>query len=86
MPQMKEHIIVAKQLGIPNIGVFLNKCDQFDGDDLEFEFIEEEVRELLMMYGFDGESIPFVRGSGLCALEGHDPAGVCTNAVIDKEQ
>lgn len=81
MPQTKEHIIIAKQLGIPNIVVFLNKCDQIDEDE-QLEYVEEEVREMLMMYGFDGESIPFVRGSGLCALEGHDPAGVYTNAVI----
>lgn len=81
LPQTKEHIIIAKQLGIPNIVVFLNKCDQFDEDE-QLEFIEEEVRELLMVYGFDGESIPFVRGSGLCVLEGHDPAGVYTNAVF----
>jgi elongation factor Tu len=81
MPQTKEHIIIAKQLGIPNIVVFLNKCDQEQDDEL-LELVEEEVRGMLTMYGFDGGSTPFVRGSGLGALEGPDPTGVFTNAVI----
>jgi elongation factor Tu len=81
MPQTKEHVIIAKQLGIPNIVVFLNKCDQLSDDEM-LELVEQEVREVLTMYGFDGGSAPFVHGSGKSALEGPDPAGVYTNAVI----
>ena len=68
MPQTREHILLAKQVGVPNIVVFLNKQDQVDDDEL-LELVELEVRELLTQYDFPGEDIPFVSGSALRALE-----------------
>ncbi|MEX0652116.1 MAG: elongation factor Tu [Candidatus Paceibacterota bacterium] len=68
MPQTREHILLAKQVGVPKIIVFLNKVDQVDDNDL-VDLVEEEVRELLTKYDFDGENAPIVRGSGLKALE-----------------
>lgn len=68
MPQTREHILLAKQVGVPNIVVFLNKQDQVEDDELR-ELVELEVRELLEKYDFPGESIPFVAGSALLALE-----------------
>lgn len=71
MPQTREHILLAKQVGVPNIVVFLNKADQLDEDEKEElkELVELEVRELLAGYDFPGEDIPFVSGSALKALE-----------------
>ena len=68
MPQTREHILLAKQVGVPKIIVFLNKVDQVDDNDL-VDLVEEEVRELLTQYEFDGENAPVIRGSGLKALE-----------------
>ena len=68
MPQTREHILLAKQVGVPKIIVFLNKVDQVDDNDL-IDLVEEEVRELLTKYDFDGENAPVIRGSGLKALE-----------------
>lgn len=68
MPQTREHILLAKQVGVPNIVVFLNKQDQVEDDELR-ELVELEVRELLEKYDFPGDSIPFVAGSALLALE-----------------
>nr|QCI05666.1 Translation elongation factor Tu [Cryptopleura ramosa] len=71
MPQTREHILLAKQVGVPNIVVFLNKQDQLeddDGDELQ-ELVELEVREVLTKYDFPGETIPFTAGSALLALE-----------------
>ncbi len=68
MPQTREHILLAKQVGVPKIIVFLNKVDQVDDNDL-VDLVEEEVRELLTKYDFDGENAPVIRGSGLKALE-----------------
>ncbi len=68
MPQTREHILLAKQVGVPKIIVFLNKCDMVDDNDL-IEMVEEEVRELLTKQGFDGAGAPVIRGSGLKALE-----------------
>ena len=68
MPQTREHILLAKQVGVPKIIVFLNKVDQVDDNDL-VDLVEEEVRELLTKYEFDGENAPVIRGSGLKALE-----------------
>ncbi|AFZ64235.1 elongation factor Tu (chloroplast) [Nannochloropsis gaditana] len=68
MPQTREHILLAKQVGVPHIVVFLNKADQVDDDEL-LELVELEVRELLSNYDFPGEEIPFVSGSALMALE-----------------
>jgi elongation factor Tu len=68
MPQTREHILLAKQVGVPKIIVFLNKVDQVDDNDL-VDLVEEEVRELLTQYEFDGENAPVIRGSGLKALD-----------------
>jgi len=68
MPQTREHILLAKQVGVPNIIVFLNKIDMVDDKDL-IDLVEEEVRELLTKYEFDGENAPIIRGSALKALE-----------------
>jgi elongation factor Tu len=72
MPQTREHILLAKQVGVPQIVVFLNKCDMVDDADM-IELVEEEVRELLTKNGFDGANAPIIRGSALKGLEG-DPA------------
>nr|QUE30013.1 tufA [Erythrocladia irregularis] len=68
MPQTREHILLAKQVGVPNVVVFLNKQDQVDDDEL-LELVELEVRELLSQYDFPGDDIPFITGSALLALE-----------------
>jgi len=68
MPQTREHILLAKQVGVPKIIVFLNKVDMVDDKDL-IDLVEEEVRELLEKQGFDGKNAPVIRGSGLKALE-----------------
>jgi elongation factor Tu len=69
MPQTREHILLAKQVGVPQIVVFLNKCDMVAEADL-LDLVEEEVRELLTKNGFDGKGAPVIRGSALKALEG----------------
>eukprot|EP00302_Diacronema_sp_CCMP2436_P013272 CAMPEP_0179864290 /NCGR_PEP_ID=MMETSP0982-20121206/16079_1 /TAXON_ID=483367 /ORGANISM="non described non described, Strain CCMP 2436" /LENGTH=413 /DNA_ID=CAMNT_0021752615 /DNA_START=11 /DNA_END=1252 /DNA_ORIENTATION=- len=71
MPQTREHVLLAQQVGIPSMVVFLNKVDQVDDDEL-IELVEMEVRELLNQYKFPGDEIPIVRGSALAALEGRD--------------
>ncbi|OGZ04024.1 MAG: translation elongation factor Tu [Candidatus Lloydbacteria bacterium RIFCSPHIGHO2_01_FULL_41_20] len=68
MPQTREHVLLARQVGVPKIVVFLNKCDMVDDKDL-IDLVEEEVRELLTKQGFDGAGTPVIRGSGLKALE-----------------
>ena len=72
MPQTREHILLARQVGVPRIVVFLNKCDMVDDEEL-IELVELELRELLSKYDFDGDNIPIVRGSALKALESEDP-------------
>ena len=72
MPQTREHILLARQVGVPKIVVFLNKCAMVDDEEL-IDLVEREVRELLDEYGFDGDNCPIIRGSALKALEG-DPA------------
>src|SRR5512143_3305317 len=69
MPQTKEHILLARQVGVPAIVVFLNKCDMVDDPEL-LELVEVEIRDLLSEYEFPGDDIPFVTGSALKALEG----------------
>jgi len=69
MPQTREHILLAAQVGVPKIVVFLNKCDMVEDKDL-LDLVEEEVRELLTKNGFDGANAPVIRGSALKALEG----------------
>ena len=71
MPQTREHILLARQVGVPAIVVFLNKVDQVDDEEL-LELVEMEVRELLSSYDFPGDDIPIVSGSALAALEGRD--------------
>lgn len=71
MPQTREHILLAKQVGIPNLVVFLNKCDMVDDEEL-LELVEMEIRELLDFYDFDGDATPIIRGSALAAAEGRD--------------
>jgi elongation factor Tu len=72
MPQTREHILLARQVGVPAIVVFMNKVDQVDDPEL-LELVELEIRELLSSYDFPGDDIPVVKGSALCALEGRDP-------------
>ncbi|MBL7664197.1 MAG: elongation factor Tu [Bacteriovoracaceae bacterium] len=72
MPQTREHILLARQVGVPAIVVFLNKVDQVDDQEL-LELVEMEVRELLSSYDFPGDDIPIVPGSALAATEGRDP-------------
>ena len=79
MPQTREHILLARQVGVPYIVVFLNKCDMVDDEEL-LDLVEMEVRELLSEYGFDGDNAPIIRGSALQALNG-DPEYV---AKIDE--
>ena len=71
MPQTREHILLARQVGVPALVVFLNKCDMADPDLLEL--VEMEVRELLSSYQFPGDDIPIIKGSALCALEDREP-------------
>jgi len=71
MPQTREHILLARQVGVPALVVYMNKVDQVDDEEL-LELVELEVRELLSSYDFDGDNIPIVKGSALAALEGRD--------------
>ncbi len=73
MPQTREHILLARQVGVPALVVFLNKVDQVDDEEL-LELVEMEVRELLSSYDFPGDDIPIIKGSALAALEGRDDA------------
>ena len=73
MPQTREHILLARQVGVPAIVVYLNKVDQVDDEEL-LELVELEVRELLSSYEFPGDDIPIVKGSALAVLEGSDQA------------
>jgi elongation factor Tu len=72
MPQTREHILLARQVGVPALVVFLNKVDMVDDEEL-LELVEMEVRELLSSYQFPGDDIPVVKGSALAAVEGRDP-------------
>ncbi len=80
MPQTREHILLAKNVGVPNIVVFLNKVDMVDDEDM-VEMVEEEIRELLTKNGFPGNDIPVVRGSALKALEG-DTSEIGSEAIM----
>ena len=73
MPQTREHILLARQVGVPHLVVFLNKCDAVDDEEL-LDLVELEVRELLSSYDFPGDDLPVVRGSALKALEGDEAA------------
>jgi len=85
MPQTREHILLAHQVGVPNIVVFLNKCDMVDDPEL-IDLVEEEIRELLKKYEFDGTNAPIIRGSALKALENPaDPeANKCVLELLNK--
>jgi elongation factor Tu len=74
MPQTREHILLARQVGVPQLVVFMNKCDLVDDPEL-LDLVEMEIRELLNSYDFDGDHIPIIRGSALAALNG-EPSGV----------
>ena len=74
MPQTREHILLARQVGVPQLVVFMNKCDLVDDPEL-LDLVEMEIRELLSSYDFDGDNIPVIRGSALAALNG-EPSGV----------
>ena len=88
MPQTREHILLARQVGVPYIVVFLNKCDQVDDDEL-LELVEMEVRELLNEYDFPGDDTPIIRGSALKAMESglagnwDSPATHCIQELLD---
>src|SRR6059036_541414 len=73
MPQTREHILLARQVGVPALVVFMNKVDMVDDPEL-LELVELEVRELLSKYEFPGDDIPVIKGSALCALENREPA------------
>jgi elongation factor Tu len=81
MPQTREHILLARQVGVPALVVYMNKVDQVDDEEL-LELVELEVRELLSSYDFDGDNIPIVKGSALAALEGRDDE-IGKNSVIE---
>jgi len=85
MPQTREHILLARQVGVPCIVVFLNKCDMVDDEEL-IELVELELRELLDKYEFPGDDTPIIRGSALKALESEDPKSdeaKCINELMD---
>ncbi|SOE01782.1 elongation factor Tu, partial [Caenispirillum bisanense] len=81
MPQTREHILLARQVGVPAIVVFMNKVDQVDDPEL-LELVELEIRELLSSYDFPGDDIPIVKGSALAALEGNKPE-IGANAIAE---
>jgi elongation factor Tu len=85
MPQTREHILLAKQVGIPKLVVFLNKCDMVDDEEL-LELVEMEIQELLDFYNFDSSETPIIRGSALCAAEGRDKDGFGEKAILELMQ
>jgi elongation factor Tu len=82
MPQTREHILLARQVGVPSIVVFLNKCDMVDDAEL-IELVELELRELLTKYEFPGDDVPIVRGSALKALESDDPGSEEAKCIFE---
>ena len=88
MPQTREHILLARQVGVPYIVVFLNKCDQVDDEEL-LELVDMEVRELLSSYDFPGDDTPIIRGSALLAMQAlldgrvDDPSTKCIQELLD---
>ncbi len=81
MPQTREHILLARQVGVPALVVYMNKVDQVDDEEI-LELVELEVRELLSSYDFDGDNIPIVKGSALAALEGRDDQ-IGKNSIVE---
>jgi elongation factor Tu len=82
MPQTREHILLARQVGVPAIVVFLNKCDMVDDEEL-LELVELEVRELLSLYEFPGDDIPFIKGSAVGALNGDPKWSAAVKELMD---
>ena len=82
MAQTREHILLARQVGVPRMVVFMNKCDMVDDEEL-LDLVEMEIRELLSSYGFDGDNTPIIRGSALKALEGDADAVKAINDLMD---
>eukprot|EP00003_Mantamonas_plastica_P004428 TRINITY_DN1350_c0_g1_i9.p1 TRINITY_DN1350_c0_g1~~TRINITY_DN1350_c0_g1_i9.p1 ORF type:complete len:371 (-),score=142.77 TRINITY_DN1350_c0_g1_i9:164-1276(-) len=81
MPQTREHLLLAKQVGVQNLVVYMNKVDQVDDDDM-LELVELEMRELISSYGFDGDNVPVIRGSALAVLEGKDPENTGKASIL----
>jgi elongation factor Tu len=81
MPQTREHILLARQVGVPSVVCFLNKCDAVDDTEL-IDLVEMELRELLTFYKYPGDDIPVVRGSALAALKGEDKEGLGEAAIM----
>ena len=82
MPQTREHILLARQVGVPALVVFMNKCDMVDDEEL-LDLVEMEVRDLLSMYEYPGDDIPVIRGSALKALEGDATYRLSINKLMD---
>ncbi len=82
MPQTREHVLLARQVNVPHIVVYLNKVDMVDDEEL-LDLVELEVRELLSSYEFPGDDIPMIRGSALKALESEDPLGEASKSIFE---
>jgi elongation factor Tu len=82
MPQTREHILLAKQVGVPKIIVFLNKCDMVDDEEM-LDLVEMELREILTAQGYDGDETPVIRGSGLKALESADNSDPYAQKILE---
>ena len=82
MAQTREHILLARQVGVPRMVVFMNKCDMVDDEEL-LDLVEMEIRELLTEYGYDGDNTPIIRGSALKALEGDEEWGKKIDELMD---
>ena len=82
MAQTREHILLSRQVGVPRMVVFMNKCDMVDDEEL-LDLVEMEIRELLSEYGYDGDNTPIIRGSALKALEGDEKWTGAINELMD---
>jgi len=82
MPQTREHVLLARQVNVPYIVVFLNKCDMVDDPEL-LDLVELEVRDLLKSYGFPGDDVPVIRGSALKAMEGAGKDAAANKAILE---
>src|SRR6201999_4453087 len=82
MPQTREHILLARQVGVPAVVVFMNKCDMVDDPEL-LDLVEMEVRDLLTQYEFPGDKIPIVKGSAVKALAAGDPASADAKPIME---
>src|SRR6478735_3931440 len=82
MPQTKEHVLLARQVGVPHLVVFLNKVDLVDDPDI-IEIVEEEIREVLTKNGFPGDTTPIINGSAVAALQSDDPNSAETKCIAE---